>query len=83
MFSDLKFTRVTKEQNEALTAVITDEDMNEAISNLKANKSSSAAEWYGSLKVTFIPLPVKEGEIPHSLVLSGNAPVIDLLLSFI
>lgn len=81
MFRELKFTRVTEEQNEALTAVITDEDINKAILNLKTNESPGAAEW--SLKVTFIPLLVKEGEIPHSLVLSGNAPVIDLLLPFI
>lgn len=47
---NLNLPKVTEEQNEALTAEITDEEINKAISNLKANKSPGAdaytAEWY-------------------------------------
>lgn len=74
---NLNLPRITEEQNEALTAEITDEEINKAVSNLKASKSPGAdgytAEWYRSLKVILIPLlrkafnwVSKEGKIPHS-----------------
>lgn len=39
---NLNLPNVTEEQNEALTAEITEEEVNKAISNLKANKSLGA-----------------------------------------
>lgn len=77
LLESLNLQRVTEEQNMALTAEITAEEINTAISKLKANKSPGTdgytSEWYKSLRESLIPLlwnafnwVLKEGEIPYS-----------------
>lgn len=73
----LNLPNVTEEQNRGLTAEITNEEINTAISKLKANKSPGTdgftSEWYKSLRGSLIPLlrrtfnwVMKEGETPLS-----------------